>query len=162
MHRSRLSRNINTPYPCHRHSVTRTEVPSISSCQIKYLPISRPGTSVHPSTTSHHGATINCDLAGGTRATAATCTGSSEIEGLGLVGSSTTLASTQINYATLTVTAGRAMLAAASEAAAQATDSESTGEGSGDKSAASSLGEVRWEFCGWVAVVAGMLAVGIL
>jgi hypothetical protein len=62
-------------------------------------------------------------MAGGTRATAATCTGSSEIEGLGRVGSSTTLASTQINYATLTVTAGRAMLAAASEAAAQSTDS---------------------------------------
>jgi len=53
-------------------------------------------------------------MVGGTRATAATCTGSSQIEGLGRVGSSTTLASTQINYATLTVTAGRAMLAAAS------------------------------------------------
>jgi hypothetical protein len=101
-------------------------------------------------------------MAGGTRATAATCTGSSEIEGLGRVGSSTTLASTQINYATLTVTAGRAMLAAASEAAAQSTDSESSEEGSGDKSAASSSGDVFWGLYGWFVLVAGALGVGVL
>lgn len=101
-------------------------------------------------------------MAGGTRATAATCTGSSQIEGLGRVGSSTTLASTQINYATLTVTAGRAMLASASEAAAQASNGESSGEGSGDKNAASSLGELCWGVHGWVVLVAGMVGVGIL
>ena len=101
-------------------------------------------------------------MAGGTRATAATCTGSSQIEGLGRVGSSTTLASTQINYATLTVTAGRAVLASASEAAAQASNGESSGEGSGDKNAASSLGVICWDVYGWVVLVAGMVGVGIL
>ena len=101
-------------------------------------------------------------MAGGTRATAATCTGSSQIEGLGRVGSSTTLASTQINYATLTVTAGRAMLASASEAAAQASNGESSGEGSGDKNAASSLGQLCWEVYGRVVLVAGLLGVGAL
>lgn len=101
-------------------------------------------------------------MAGGTRATAATCTGSSQIEGLGRVGSSTTLASTQINYATLTVTAGRAMLASASEAAAQASNGESSGEGSGDKNAASSLGELCWGVYGWVVLVASLLGVGAL
>jgi hypothetical protein len=102
-------------------------------------------------------------MVGGTRATAATCTGSSQIEGLGRVGSSTTLASTQINYATLTVTAGRAMLAAASEAAAQASNGESGGEGGGDSNAASSLrGEGWWVVYGLVGVVAGVLGVGVL
>ena len=101
-------------------------------------------------------------MAGGTRATAATCTGSSQIEGLGRVGSSTTLASTQINYATLTVTAGRAMLASASEAAAQASNGESSGEGGGDKNAASSLGELCWVAYGWVVLIAGLLGVGVL
>lgn len=101
-------------------------------------------------------------MAGGTRATAATCTGSSQIEGLGRVGSSTTLASTQINYATLTVTAGRAMLAAASEAAAQASSGESSGEGGGDKNAASSLVGLCWGVYGWVTLVAGVLGVGVL
>jgi len=119
-----------------------------------------PGTSIHPPpTTTHSGATINCNMSGGTRATAATCTGSSQIEGLGRIGSSTTLASTQINYATLTITAGRASLAAASEAAAQASDAESSGEGSGDKSAAFSLGEGRRGVCGWVVFIAGVLGV---
>ena len=98
-------------------------------------------------------------MSGGTRATAATCTGSSQIEGLGRVGSSTTLASTQINYATLTVTAGRAMLAAASEAAAQASGEAGSGEDGGDKSAASSLGKGRWGFFGWFMLVAGVLGV---
>lgn len=97
-------------------------------------------------------------MAGGTRATAATCTGSSQIEGLGRVGSSTTLASTQINYATLTITAGRAMLAAASEAAAKADDEQGSGHGSGDKNAALLL---RGSY-GWVAVVAGVVGVGVL
>jgi len=102
-------------------------------------------------------------MVGGTRATAATCTGSSQIEGLGRVGSSTTLASTQINYATLTVTAGRAMLAAASEAAAQASNGESGGEGGGDSNAASSsFGEVCWSVYGLVGVIAGVLGVGVL
>jgi hypothetical protein len=102
-------------------------------------------------------------MVGGTRATAATCTGSSQIEGLGRVGSSTTLASTQINYATLTVTAGRSMLAAASEAAAQASSDEGGGEGGGDKNAASSpLGEVCWAMYGWVVLAAGLLGVGVL
>ena len=78
------------------------------------------------------------------------------------MGSSTTLASTQINYATLTVTAGRAMLASASEAAAQASNGESSGEGSGDKNAASSLGVICWDVYGWVVLVAGMVGVGIL
>jgi len=78
------------------------------------------------------------------------------------VGSSTTLASTQINYATLTVTAGRAMLAAASEAAAQASGDESSAEGSGDKNAASSFGEVCWGVYGWFVFVAGVLGVGVL
>jgi hypothetical protein len=101
-------------------------------------------------------------MAGGTRATAATCTGSSVIEGLGRVGSSTTLASTQINYATLTVTAGRAMLAAASEAAAQATDIASSEEDSGDKSAASSSREVSWGIYSLFILVVVVLGVGVL
>jgi len=101
-------------------------------------------------------------MAGGTRATAATCTGSSQIEGLGRVGSSTTLASTQINYATLTVTAGRAMLAAASEAAAQASNGESSGEGGGDQNAAFSGAELCWGSYGWVALAAGVIGVGVL
>ena len=135
----------------------------ISTLSAQYSSFSRPGTSIPPPpSTSHSGATINCNMAGGTRATAATCTGSSQIEGLGRVGSSTTLASTQINYATLTVTAGRAMLAAASEAAAQASNGESGGEGGGDKNAASSLGELCWVVYGWVVLVAGLLGVGVL
>lgn len=73
------------------------------------------------------GATINCNMVGGTRATAATCTSSSQISGLGLVGSSSTLASTQIDYVTFTITAGRAMLASASEAAAKASNSSEDG-----------------------------------
>jgi len=102
-------------------------------------------------------------MAGGTRATAATCTGSSVIEGLGRVGSSTTLASTQINYATLTVTAGRAMLAAASEAAAQATDSASSEERSGDKSAAApSRGACCGVYSLFVLIVVVVLSVGVL
>ena len=104
-------------------------------------------------------------MAGGTRATAATCTGSSEIEGLGRVGSSTTLASTQIDYATLTVTAGRQLLAQASEAAAQASSEGSGGGGSGGESAASSSKHVLLDLgvYGLGAVVAaGALAIGIL
>lgn len=104
-------------------------------------------------------------MVGGTRATAATCTGSSEIEGLGRVGSSTTLASTQINYATLTVTAGRALLAEASEAAANANGDENTSHQSGDKSAASSSKQVfsGSGVFGWgVIIAAGVFAVVVL
>ena len=101
-------------------------------------------------------------MVGGTRATAATCTGSSQIEGLGRVGSSTTLASTQINYATLTVTAGRALLAEASEAAKKAEEEESTGESSGSESVAPSLKEVCWGFYGLVALAVGVVGVGVL
>jgi hypothetical protein len=102
-------------------------------------------------------------MAGGTHATAATCTGSSQIEGLGLVGSSTTLASTQINYATLTITAGRAMLAAASEAAAQASGEEAVGEsGGGDEKSAASLERVCGRsFHAWFLVI-GVLGNWIL
>jgi hypothetical protein len=103
-------------------------------------------------------------MAGGSRATAATCTGSSQIEGLGLVGSSTTLASTQINYATLTITAGRALLAEASEVAAQASGEEAMGEnGGGDEKSAASLERVwRGGFWAWVGVSAGVIGVGVL
>lgn len=104
-------------------------------------------------------------MAGGTRATAATCTGSSEIEGLGRVGSSTTLASTQINYATLTVTAGRAMLAEASEAANNANGGENTDHQNGDENAASSAKKVFsgfGVFCWGIIIATGVFAVGVL
>ena len=51
------------------------------------------------------------------------------------------------------------MLAAASEAAAQASGEAGSGEDGGDKSAASSLGKGRWGFFGWFMLVAGVLGV---
>jgi len=121
-------------------------------------PHHRPGTSDAPPTTHDSGATINCNLSGGTRATAATCTGSSHIPGLGRVGSSTTLASTQIDYATLTVTAGREMLARASEAAQQAGESESGGGGEGG--GGESSGAAGGVAVGGLSVVLGGMVVG--
>lgn len=118
----------------------------------------RPGTSDIPSpTASNSGATINCNMAGGTRATAATCTGSSQIEGLGRVGSSTTLASTQIDYATLTVTAGRAMLIEASEAAANGDSGNGDDDGNGSDSAASFTAKAG---DGWWILVVCVIAIG--
>jgi hypothetical protein len=78
------------------------------------------------------------------------------------VGSSTTLASTQINYATLTVTAGRAMLAEASEVAAKADGEGGSEEGSGSENAAPLFRDVCWGLYGWGALVAGAFGVGVL
>ena len=56
--------------------------------------------------TAGNGQTVECLLEGGTRATAATCTGTSAIPGLGTEMWTSTLASTQISYAPITITAG--------------------------------------------------------
>lgn len=134
-----------------KHSIT---TPSKTNTHPLTLP-SRPGTSdlANGAKTDkpRSGATINCNLVGGTRATAATCTSSSQISGLGLVGSSSTLASTQIDYATFTVTAGRAMLAEASEAAARA-------NGEGDEGAESGVGSGRGGGGGNVVVAMGLVS----
>lgn len=80
---------------------------------------------------------------------------------MGLVGSSSTLASTQIDYATFTVTAGRAMLAEASEAAGRA-----GGNGDGEAESAAVRG---WGVGAGVGVALGvvlmsglLLGVGVL
>lgn len=71
---------------------------------------------------------------------------------MGLVGSSSTLASTQIDYATFTVTAGRAMLAEASEAAAKA-------NGDGDEAAESGARGGKGGGVGGVVVALGLVSV---
>lgn len=65
--------------------------------------------------------TIQCQLVGAhlteipmNGATSAVCTAASNIPGLGIVGSTSTLASSEINYIPVTVTAGAQKLAAAS------------------------------------------------
>ena len=100
------------------------------------------------------GATINCDLRGGTRATAATCTGRSVIDGLGTVAWTSTLASTQLSYAPVTITAGAIKLQTATEKSEQ-TSTSSTGAAS----VATGAFDVRWAAGAVVLGVAGVVGV---
>ena len=83
------------------------------------------------------------------------------------MGSSTTLASTQIDYATFTVTAGRAMLAEASEAAKRAGEEGGGSEGGGgESSGAAGVGVGAGfgfgsAFLGGIIVGVGILGVGL-
>jgi len=76
--------------------------------------------------------TVRCQLVGAVLdetpiqgATSAVCTANSAISGLGVVGSSSTLASTEINYVPVTITAGAEKLIAASTLTAEPTTTTS-------------------------------------
>lgn len=110
--------------------------------------------------------TVNCNLIGGTRASQAICTGSSAIPGLGNGTQTTTLASSQINYVAVTVTAGATKLASI---AAQATGtntasgSSSTGAGGAGASSSRAAGAAMATVARYaVGAVAGIAAVGLL
>lgn len=90
--------------------------------------------------------TVQCELVGAhlsdtpmAGATSAVCTGASAIPGLGRVQSTSTLASSEINYVPVTVTAGAQKLVAASTMTLNAASSTSSA-GAGSVTAAAKLG----------------------
>ncbi|TKA24765.1 hypothetical protein B0A50_05753 [Salinomyces thailandicus] len=112
--------------------------------------------------------TVDCHLEGGTRASQAMCTGHSVIAGLGNGTDTTTLASSQLNYVPITVTAGQENLPTNSSAAgASSTGSEDGsegGDGGGRTGVASGGGAppMRTMAICAVGAVAGVLVVGLL
>ena len=85
--------------------------------------------------------TVNCALLGGTRATQAICTGASAVQGLGNGTQTTTLASSQLNYVPVTVTAGVENMNAVSHSPSSPSGSSGgTSGGGGSGSATSSAG----------------------
>ncbi|KAK5171452.1 uncharacterized protein LTR77_004597 [Saxophila tyrrhenica] len=94
-------------------------------------------------TTNAAPATINCALSGSPSVTAATCIGRSAIAGLGEFASTSTLAYSQILYATLAVTAGREKLEGVREGEGRAGGSSSS-EGVGARATAGLGGGMRW------------------
>ena len=106
-------------------------------------------------------ATVNCNLEGRPYATAATCTGRSAISGLGNVASTSTLASSQISYASVPITAGAAKLTAVPEPLGGAGDmGKHRGGGSRSASggAARERPDARWILGGAVAGIAVLAA----
>ena len=97
---------------------------------------------------------MNCDLKGdGSTATAAICTGSSVLSGLGTVESTSTLAAEQIQYAAITITAGQAKLTSFPTGQR---DMEAAGSSSSSGIAAPT-GQMQW-MAGGLAGVAAVIA----
>ncbi|GAB7361405.1 hypothetical protein MBLNU230_g1461t1 [Neophaeotheca triangularis] len=156
-----------------RDSITLTE--GVSTLIYTYNPhvsgLSIEGTTLTPPPAESSDpalATVNCSFAGASSepsfkpASRAVCTGRSAIHGLGNVASTTTLASTQIEYVPVTVTAGLEKVAAMSAGAGGGGEE---GEGEGEGEGGSSGGTRGWEGQGvWSAGVLGAVAgvVGLL
>ncbi|WPG98266.1 Hypothetical protein R9X50_00105400 [Acrodontium crateriforme] len=96
--------------------------------------------------------TSNCQLYGAPRATSAVCTGNNAVSGLGNAASSTTLASSELNYMPVIITAGAQKTSMAAAATASTAASSATSLGS------AAMGPVVQN----LAIGAGLIAARIL
>ncbi|KAI7088679.1 hypothetical protein KC356_g3073 [Hortaea werneckii] len=100
--------------------------------------------------------TMDCRMDGGTRASQAMCTGHSVIPGLGNGTDTTTLASSQLNYVPVTITAGVENLMRVTASGTMGAGEEGSGESGGGDGGGNGDGEGGGGRSGSAGGVAGM------